>query len=96
VEELIVTRGICPLYRPSSIEIYKQRSKLNQRHMKWVELLQSYTFILKHRFGRPNKFVDALSIRKTLLTPMIVDMVGLEEIKKLYEIYAYFVESWKA
>jgi hypothetical protein len=64
--------------------------------MKWMEFFQSYTFVLKHRFGRSNKVVDALSKRTTLLTTMIVEMVGLEEMKKLYEIDANFDESWKA
>ena len=64
--------------------------------MKWVEFLQSYTFVLKHRSGRSNRVVDALSRRKLLLTTMQVEVVGFEELKNLYPEDPDFYEAWKA
>ena len=38
-------------------------NKLNHRHAKWVEYIQAYNFIIKHKKGVANKVVDALSKR---------------------------------
>ena len=54
------------------------QGKLNQRHLKWVEFLQSYTFVLKHRSGKSNRVVDALSRRQLLLTQMQIEVVGFK------------------
>ena len=40
--------------------------KLNQKHVKWVEFLQGFTFVIKHVSGKEKKVVDALS-RKNLM-----------------------------
>ena len=64
--------------------------------MKWVEFMQSYTFVLKHRSGRSNWVVDALSRRQLLLTVMQVEVVGFDELKNLYQEDLDFVEAWEA
>ena len=38
-----------------------QQPKLNREHAKWVEYLQSFTFVIKHISGQANKVADALS-----------------------------------
>jgi hypothetical protein len=45
--------------------VYRQE-KLNQKHEKWVEYMQNFTFVIKHISGTANKVVDALS-RKCLI-----------------------------
>ena len=37
------------------------QKKLNFRHSSWVEFLQRYHFVVKHRAGVENKAADALS-----------------------------------
>jgi hypothetical protein len=49
-----------------ALQFVTQQEKLNQRHVKWVEYMQNFTFVIKHIFGTANKVVDALS-RKSLL-----------------------------
>lgn len=61
--------------------------------MRWVEFLQSYTFVLKHRSGKSNKVADALSKRMNLLTEMRVQVLGFEELKHMYEDDEYFSEA---
>lgn len=56
--------------------------------MKWIECLQSYSFVLKHRSRRSNRVVDALSKRKALLTTMTIEMIGLKEMMSTYGEYA--------
>ena len=35
-----------------ALQYLHNQCKLNQRHLKWVEFMQSYTFVLKQRSGR--------------------------------------------
>lgn len=37
-----------------ALQYIMQQPKLNQRHAKWVEFLQSFTFVLKHISGQSN------------------------------------------
>ena len=46
--------------------------------MKWVEHLQSFTFVIKHKSGVTNKVVDALSRRRSLLIGMKVEVLGFD------------------
>jgi hypothetical protein len=49
-----------------ALQFVTQQEKLNQRHVKWVEYMQNFTFVIKHVSGTANKVVDAFS-RKCLL-----------------------------
>ena len=53
--------------------------------MKWVEYLQSFTFVIKHKSGVTNRVVDTLSRRCSLLTEMKVEVLGFDEMKYLYD-----------
>ena len=46
--------------------------------MKWVEYLQSFTFVIKHKIGVTNRVVDALSRRRSFLTEMKVEVLGFD------------------
>ena len=35
-----------------ALQYINNQSKLNQKHSKWIELFQSYKFVLKHKFGK--------------------------------------------
>ena len=54
-----------------------------------------YTFALKHRSGNSNKVVDVISRRQNLLIEMIIEVVGFEELKHLYEARPKYMEAWK-
>ena len=78
------------------LQYLNSQEKLNQRHLKWVEFLQSYTFVLKHKSGKSNKVADALSRRQLLLTKMQIEVVGFKELSTLYPDDPDFGEAWKA
>jgi hypothetical protein len=46
-----------------ALQFITRQEKLNQRHAKWVEFMQNFTFVIKHIAGNANKVVDALSRR---------------------------------
>ena len=73
-----------------------QQHKLNHKHAKWVEYLQSYTFVLKHIIGQANKVANALSRRVLLLQESTVQVLGFEHLKDLYQTYADFREAYEA
>ena len=78
-----------------ALQYLNSQGKLNQRHLKWVEFLQSYTFVFKHRSGKSNKVVDALSRKQILLIEMQIEVVGFKELSTLYPNDPNFGEAWK-
>ena len=83
--------GAIACYRKNSSFIHHEalkylnsQKKLNSRHGRWVEFLQDYTYILKHKDEVENRVVDALSRRRALLSVMSTEVVGFEKIKDTY------------
>ena len=46
-----------------ALKYIQGQHKLNPRHAKWVEYLQSFHFVIHHKAGKLNKGADALSRR---------------------------------
>ena len=69
-----------------SLQYSGSHNKLNQRHMNFVEYLQSITFVTKHKSEVTNRVVDELSRRHSLLTEMKVEVLGFDEMKELYDV----------
>jgi len=65
-----------------SLEHLKIQGKLNKRHDKWVDFLESY--VIKHKQGKANVVVDALSMRYALISMLETKMFGFDHIKDLY------------
>ena len=90
---LSIVEGVVFFTYHRSFQYINSQGKLNQNHTKWVEFLQSYSFVLKHRSGKSNKVDDALIWRIVLLNTMSVEVVSLKCLKTLYEEDAYFSET---
>ena len=58
---------------------------MNSRHGRWVEFLQDYTYVFRHKAEVENRVAYALSRRRALLSVMSTEMVGFENIKDTYE-----------
>jgi len=58
--------------------------KLNPRHAEWVEFLQSFSFVAKHKKGSTNAVVVALSRQHSLLAVMEARVLGFKFIQELY------------
>jgi len=50
-----------------ALKYIQRQHKLNSRHAKWVEYLQSLHFTIRRKSGKLNKGADALSRRYMLL-----------------------------
>lgn len=77
-----------------SLQFINSQHKLNQRHAKWVEHLQSFIFDLNHKSGQMNKVADALSRMNLLLCEMQTNSVGFESLKESYADDADFKEAF--
>ena len=48
------------------LQFITRKEKLNQKHARWVEFMQNFTFVIKHIVGTANKIADALSRRSLI------------------------------
>jgi hypothetical protein len=69
---------------------------LNQRHAKWVEFMQNFTFVIKHIVGTTKKVADALSRRSLIVQEFQVETLGFEHLKEMYREDPYFKEAYEA
>eukprot|EP01018_Ginkgo_biloba_P021133 Gb_01830 [translate_table: standard] len=77
-----------------ALKFINSQTKLNVRHTKWVETLQSFTFTLRHKFGKSNQVADALSHWTTILTTMSVEVTDFASMKDQYETDEDFQRAW--
>jgi hypothetical protein len=67
-----------------SIKHFRSQTNLNRRHATWVEFLETFPYIIKHKKGSDNVIADALSRRYALLSQLDYRIFGLESIKGQY------------
>jgi hypothetical protein len=79
-----------------ALQFITRQEKLNQRHAKWVEFMQNFTFVIKHIAGNANKVVDALSRRCLILQEFQVETLGFEHLKDMYCDDTDFKEAYEA
>ena len=75
-----------------SLKYLRSQNNLNRRHAKWVEFIESFPYIIKHKKGKDNVIADALSRRYTMLSQLDYRIFGLESIKEQYALDPDFKE----
>jgi hypothetical protein len=73
-----------------------QQEKLNQKHVKWVEYMQDFTFVIKHICGTANKVVDAFSRSCLLWQEFRVRTLGFDDLRNMYADDLDFQEVYEA
>ena len=73
-----------------SLKYLKSQNKLNRRHARWSEYIESFPYIIMYKKGKENVVADALSRRCMLTTKLELDIVGFEHIQDLYAHDPYF------
>jgi hypothetical protein len=76
------------------LKYLKGQSKLNRRHAKWVEFIETFPYVVKHKKGKENIVADALSRKNVLLNQLDVKVLGLEHIKEIYSADHDFSEPY--
>jgi hypothetical protein len=71
-------------YYHESLKHIRGQAKLNKRHAKWVEFIENFPYIIKHKKGKDNVIADALSRCYTMLPQLDHKFFGLESRKELY------------
>lgn len=79
----------------SALQYVMQQHKLNHKHAKRVEYLQSFNFVLKHISRQANKVVDALSRKALLLQESIVEVLDFKHLQDLYQTDTDFREAYE-
>jgi hypothetical protein len=64
-----------------SFKYIKGQSKLNRRHAKWVEFMESFPYVIKYKKGQVNVLCNALSRRHVLISMMNARLMGFEQLK---------------
>lgn len=67
-----------------SLKYLKGQGKLNKRRAKWVEFLEQFPYVIKHKKGKANVVADALSRRHSLITTLQTRLLGFDHVKQLY------------
>ncbi|CAA7043940.1 unnamed protein product [Microthlaspi erraticum] len=79
-----------------SLKHLKGQQKLNKRHARWVEFIETFPYVIKYKKGKDNVVADALSRRYTLLSTLDAKLLGFEQIKDLYASDSDFAEIYKS
>jgi hypothetical protein len=79
-----------------ALQFITRQEKLNQKHAKWVEFMQNFTFIIKHISRTANKVVDALSRKCLILQEFHVKTLGFDFPKDMYRDDSYFKDAYEA
>jgi hypothetical protein len=79
-----------------ALQFVTQQGKLNQKHVKWVEYMQNFTFVIKHISGTANKVDDALSRKCLLLQEFTVKTLGFDDLRDMYRDDQDFKEAYEA
>ena len=61
------------------------QASINRMHAWWVAYIRCFHFTLKHKSYVTNKVADALSRQASLLTTLLIEVVGFDCLKELYE-----------
>jgi hypothetical protein len=69
---------------------------LNQKHVKWVEFMPNFTFVIKHISRTANKVVDSLSKKCFLMQEFRVKTLGFDNLKEMYRDDPDFKEAYEA
>ena len=82
------------LYSHDSLKHLTSQSKLNTRHARWMDYLQQFKFVIRHKSGAKNKVANTLSRRPHLLHVFSANVTGFDNLKIEYANDEDFSNIW--
>ena len=67
-----------------SLKYLKGQHKLNKRHVKWVEFLEQFQYVIKYKKDKSNIVANALSRKQLLISTLGAQILGFDNIIELY------------
>jgi len=64
-----------------SIIYLKGQNKLSKRRAKWVEFIDQFPYVIKHKQGKSNVVADVVSRRHTFFNVLDTQYLGFDHIK---------------
>nr|GEZ91572.1 hypothetical protein [Tanacetum cinerariifolium] len=77
-----------------ALKFIQGQAKLKPRYAKWVETLQEFSFVIRHKSRSANSVADALSRRPALLSSISFQVLGFAPFAHLYQDDPDFKELW--
>jgi hypothetical protein len=77
-----------------ALKYLKGQAKLNRRHVKWVEFIETFPYIVKYKKGKDNVVVDTLSRKSVLLNQLEVKVLRFKILKEMYNDDPKFSEPY--
>ncbi|XP_071914051.1 uncharacterized protein [Coffea arabica] len=74
----------------------QSQQKLNKRHVRWVNFVESFPYVIKYKAGKTNVVADALSRRYALTALLDAKLLGFDLIKELYDTDSDFSDIYKS
>ncbi|KAL0546709.1 hypothetical protein IC582_016621 [Cucumis melo] len=69
-----------------SLKHLKGQTKLNKRHAKWVEFIETFPYVIHYKKGKDNMVADALSRMYALFSSHSAKVLGFKHMIELYKI----------
>ena len=77
-----------------SLKHLKGQHKLNKRHARWMEFVETFPYVIRYKQGKENIVADALSRRYVLISTLDDKLLGFEHIKEFYPLDQYFSNEY--
>jgi hypothetical protein len=78
-----------------SLKHIRCQAKLNKHHAKWVEFIETFSYIIQHKKWKENVIADVLSRRYTMLSQLDHKIFCLKSIKELYATDVDFKDAYE-
>ena len=95
-EHYLIQREFILYTDHQALKSVNQQTTINRMHARWISFIQRFTFSIKHKSGKLNRVVDALSRKAACLINNRADVFGFDYFKELYHQDRDFAEIWES